>query len=150
MKTFLRLWRAMPLWIHFLAARIIRPRFRAGVAALIFDEHERILLFKHTYRQFEWGIPGGGLEFNEQPTDAVVREFFEETGMQIEVQRLLMAESAKEDRYVSLIYLCKIVSGTFKASLEISEMKYFDVNDLPHMLFAEKNLIQWAAREIGR
>lgn len=148
MKTLLRIWRTLPLWMHFLAARIIRPRFRAGVAALIFDEHERILLFKHTYRKFEWGIPGGGLEFNEQPTDAIVREFFEETGMQIEVQRLLMAESAKEDRHVSLIYLCKIVSGTFKASHEISEMKYFDVNDLPFMLTTEKNLIRSVAENL--
>ena len=53
----------------------------------------------------------------------------------------MLAESSKEDRNISLIYLCKIVNGTFKESSEISEMKYFDVNELPQMLFAEKNLI---------
>ena len=113
-----------------------------AVAAVIFDEHERILLFKHTYRKFEWGIPAGGLEHREQPENAIVREIYEEAGMQIEVQKMLLAESAKEDHHVSLIYLCKTVSGEFKASLEISEMKYFDVNNLPQMLFAEKNLIR--------
>jgi ADP-ribose pyrophosphatase YjhB (NUDIX family) len=118
-----------------------------AVAALIFDEHGRILLFKHTYRKFEWGIPAGGLEHREQPEQAIIREFYEETGMQIEVQKLLLAESAKEDHHVSLIYLCKIVSGIFQESHEISEMKYFDVNDLPQMLFAEKNLIRWAVKE---
>jgi 8-oxo-dGTP diphosphatase len=141
MPLLLRIWRTLPLWVHLLAARIVRPRFRMAVAAMIFDEQGRILLFKHTYRKFEWGIPAGGLEHREQPERAIIREFFEETGMQIEVQKLLTAESAKEDHHVSLVYLCKIVSGTFKASLEISEMKYFDVNDLPHMLFTEKNLI---------
>jgi 8-oxo-dGTP diphosphatase len=119
-----------------------------AVAAMIYDEHGRILLFKHTYRKFEWGIPAGGLEHREQPEQAIIREFFEETGMQIEVQKLLLAESAKEDHHVSLIYLCKIVSGTFKESLEISEMKYFDLNDLPHMLFAEKNLIRSVHRSL--
>lgn len=148
MSILLRIWRALPLWIHIFGARLVRPRFRVAVAAIIFNEQGRILLFKHTYRKFEWGIPAGGLEHYEQPADAIVREFFEETGMQIEVQRLLMAESAKEDRHVSLIYLCKIVSGTFKASHEISEMKYFDVNDLPHMLFAEKNLIHAVAKSL--
>ena len=141
MKTLLRLWRTMPLWMHFLAAKLVRPRFRAGVAAIIFDEQGRVLLFKHTYRKFEWGLPAGGLEHHEQPLDAVKREFFEETGMQIQVERLLAAISAQEDHHISMIYLCKIVSGTFKASLEISEIRYFDVNGLPHMLFAEKNLI---------
>ena len=115
---------------------------------MIFDEQGRILLFKHTYRKFEWGIPAGGLEYGEQPENAIVREFFEETGMQIKVEELLLAESSKEDRNISLIYLCKIVSGTFRESSEISEMRYFDVNDLPHMLFAEKNLIRLVVKKL--
>ena len=143
MMSFLfRAWRVFPSWFHLLASRLLRPRFRVAVAAVIFDEHERILLFKHTYRKFEWGIPAGGLEHREQPENAIVREVYEETGMQIKVQKLLLAESAKEDHHVSLIYLCNIVSGEFEASLEISEMKYFDVDNLPQMLFAEKSLIR--------
>jgi len=129
------------MWVHVLAMRMFRPKFRVAVATTIFDDQGRILLFKHTYRKFEWGIPAGGLEYGEQPEKAIIREFFEETSMQIKVEKLLLAESSKEDHNISLIFLCKIVSGTFKESLEISEMKYFDVNDLPHMLFAEKNLI---------
>ena len=148
MKTLLRLWRVLPMWVHVLAMRTYRAKFRASVAAMVFDEQGRILLFKHTYRKFEWGIPAGGLEYNEQPENAIVREFFEETGMQIKVEKLLLAESSQEDRNISLIFLCKIVSGTFKESHEISEMKYFEVNDLPQMLFAEKNLIRLVAKSL--
>jgi ADP-ribose pyrophosphatase YjhB (NUDIX family) len=148
MKTLLRIWRAMPLWMHFLAAKLFRPRFGAAVAAIIFDEQGRILLFKHTYRKFEWGLPAGGLEYYEQPADAIVREFFEETGMQIQIEQLLTAVSAREDHHISMIYLCKIVSGEFKESHEISEMKYFPITELPdRMLSAEKELIKWAAKE---
>ena len=145
MPFLLRIWRTLPLWVHFLAAKLVRPRFRAAVAALIFNEQGQVLLFKHTYRKFEWGIPAGGLEYGEQPDKAILREFFEETGMQIEIERLLLAESSREDRNISIVYLCRIVSGSFQESNEISEMKYFDVNDLPRMLFAEKDLIRWAA-----
>jgi len=136
------------MWIHILAMRVLRPKFRAAVAAMIFDEQGRILLFKHTYRKFEWGIPAGGLEYGEQPDKAIVREFFEETGMQIKVEKLLLAESSKEDHNISLIYLCKITSGTFRESNEISEMKYFEVNKLPKMLSAEKNLINMVANKL--
>ena len=142
MPFLLRLWRKFPLWVHILASRIVRSKFRVAVAAMIFDEQGRVLLFKHTYRKFEWGIPAGSLEYNEQPENAIVREMLEETGMQIRVQELLLADSSKQDHHVSLIYLCKIVGGTFRESLEISEMKYFDVNDLPPMLFTEKDLIR--------
>lgn len=149
MKILLRFWRVMPMWVQYLAANLIRPRFRAAVAAVIFDEQGRILLFKHTYRKLEWGIPAGGLEHYEQPIDAVRREFFEETGMQIQVERLLTAVSAREDHHIGMIYLCRIVSGEFKESLEISEMKYFPVNELPElMLTTEKELIKWVVKEV--
>lgn len=147
-RTFLRIWRTLPMWVHVLAMRMFRPKFRAAVAAMIFDEEGRILLFKHTYRKFEWGIPAGGLEYGEQPENAIVREFFEETGMNLQVERMLLAESSRDDRNISLIYLCKIVSGTFRESSEISEMKYFKINELPQMLFAEKNLIHVVAEKI--
>lgn len=147
MPFLLRLWRLLPMWVHVLAARLTHPKFNAGVSALIFDERRRVLLFKHTYRKFEWGIPGGALEHREQPADAVAREFLEEAGMQIEVMRLLKVTSAREFPHLGITYLCKITGGEFKPSHEISEMKYFDVNDLPMMLFAEKDLIRWAVRE---
>jgi hypothetical protein len=67
--------------------------------------------------------------------------------MSIEIEKLLSVASAKEFPHLSIVYLCKIVSGEFKPSHEISEMKYFDLNDLPVMLFAEKDLIRWAAKE---
>ena len=142
MKYLLRIWRTLPLWVHILGSRIVRARFRVAVAALIFDAQGRILLFKHTYRKFEWGIPAGSLEHREQPMDAVAREFLEETGMQIQVLELLTAVSAQEDHHISLIYLCKIAGGEFRPTLEISEMKYFSPNDLPSMLFTEKTLIR--------
>jgi ADP-ribose pyrophosphatase YjhB (NUDIX family) len=144
-KTLLRIWRTLPVWVHFLAAKMVRTKFRAAVAALIFDEQGRILLFKHTYRKWQWGIPAGSLEYYEQPADAIVREFREETSMQIEIEKLLTTVSAKEDHHITIVYLCKIVNGEFKESNEVSEMKYFDVNDLPKMLFDEKNLIRQVA-----
>ncbi len=145
-RILLRIWQKFPIWVHLLASRMVRPRFRVAVAAMIFDEQGRVLLFKHTYRKFEWGLPAGSLEHREQPERAVLREFFEETGMQIEVQRLLLAESSKDDHHISLIYLCRIVSGAFRESNEISEIRYFDLNDLPKkMLSAEKELIRRVA-----
>lgn len=148
MKTLMRIWGMFPLWVHTLAAKLLRPRFRVGVAALVFDEQGRVLLFKHTYRKFAWGIPVGGLEYGEQPEEGVIREFFEESGLTINVERLLFADSSKLFRHVTLMYLCKIIGGEFRESYEVSEMKYFDVNDLPRMLFDEKDLIRSVHKDL--
>lgn len=136
------------MWVHVLAIRLLSPRFRMAVSALVFDDQQRILLFRHTYRKLEWGIPTGGLEYGEQPHDAVAREFFEETGLTIAVRRLLLADSSQYARHVSLVYLCDIVSGEFRESDEVCEMKYFDVEHLPPMLFDEKDLIRSVYRDL--
>ena len=141
-RLLLGVWRISPQWVHILASRMLRPRFRMAVSALVFDDQGRILLFRHTYRRLEWGLPTGGLEYWEQPREAVVREFFEETHLTIAVRRLLIADSSRYDRHVSLVYLCDIVGGEFQASDEVCEMKYFDVQQLPPMLFDEKDLIR--------
>ena len=97
-----------------------------------------------------WVFPGGHCEPGETCRECARREFLEETGMQIKVKKLLLAESSEEDHNISLIYLCEIVSGMFEESNEISEMRYFDVKDLPHMLFAEKNLIHLVAKIVNQ
>ena len=147
-KILLRIWGLFPHWLQTLASRVLRPRFRMAVAALVFDEHGRILLFKHTYRKLAWGIPAGGLEHREQPKDAIVREFFEETGMTVEVVNLLLADSSPYFHHVSLVYLCEIVAGEFRESHEISEIQYFDVDNLPPMLFDEQDLIRSVHKDL--
>ena len=89
------------------------------------------------------------MEYQEQPAEAMVREFYEEANMKIEIIKLLKIASAKEFPHLSIVYLCNIISGEFKPSYEISEMKYFDLNQLPKMLYAEKDLIQWAFQSIN-
>lgn len=142
LRFLLRILRILPLWVHILGARILRPRYQVAVAAIIFDEEGRILLLKHTYRKFDWGLPAGGLEHGEKPEDAVSREFHEETGLEIRVERMLMATSLADYPHVSLIYLCRIAGGEFRPSLEVSEMRYFYPDQLPAMLFAERKLIR--------
>lgn len=136
------IWGKFPLWLQTLVARIIRPRFRMAVAALIFDDNGRILLCEHTYRKsYPWGLPAGGLEYGEDPEDAIRRELKEETGFDIQVERLLYADSAMEFRHVSLIYSCKIMGGTFEPNLEVSSVKFYPLDGLPSLLPTEKALI---------
>lgn len=142
MRTLLRIWGKFPVWVQALAAHLLRPRFRMAVGALVFNEQRQILLFKHTYRKCPWGLPAGGLEHGEQPADGIIREFYEETGLTIHPERLLLAHSSPYFHHVSLLYLCKVVAGEFRESPEISEIQYFDVDKLPPMVQDEKDVIR--------
>jgi ADP-ribose pyrophosphatase YjhB (NUDIX family) len=143
MKILIRIWGWFPLWLQTFLYRIIRPRFRVAVAALIFDEQNRILLCEHTYRKsLPWGIPAGGLEHGEEPEEGIKRELKEETGFEIQVERLLYAESAKEFHHISLVYLCKVLGGSFTSNIEVSRVQFYPLDQLPELLPKERQLLE--------
>ncbi len=130
-RFLLQVWRILPLWLTIILSRIIRPLFQVFSAAVIFNAEHKILLVKMTYQQFHpWGLPGGSLEYSETPEAGVVREVHEETGLEVEVERLLLVKTWSPDK-VGLYYLCKVKAGTFEPSDEVSEYGYFSMADLP-------------------
>lgn len=68
--------------------------FRLAAYGLAVVDH-RILLVKVVHRDgsVSWTLPGGGVERLEDPFDAVVREFQEETGLDAIVEQLLGVDS---------------------------------------------------------
>lgn len=65
------------------------------VAAYAVVERRGRLLLTHWRRGHlhGWTLPGGGLESGEDPRDAVVREVFEETGLEARVGKLIGVDS---------------------------------------------------------
>jgi ADP-ribose pyrophosphatase YjhB (NUDIX family) len=130
-KILLKIWRVFPRQVQEILSRIIRPLFQVFAAAVILDEEKNIFLVKSTYQRFHpWGLPGGSLEYGEHPEEAVIREVWEETGLNICIEKLLLVNSWLPDR-VGLYYLCRIIDGTFHSTDEVSEFAYFSLENLP-------------------
>lgn len=55
---------------------------------LTFDDQDRVLLVHHGDVK-RWTTAGGAIEPGEQPSDAAVREMWEETGLHVELTRIL-------------------------------------------------------------
>lgn len=75
--------------IQFAASEISIPQFSAMInVSILFLFHQNKVLFLQTAKPKEiiggtWAVPGGKHEHKETPTDAVIRELHEETGINI-------------------------------------------------------------------
>src|SRR5437867_4440126 len=59
-----------------------------SVTGIVFDDRGRILLVRQA-ESGVWSAPGGAVDPDETPSDAVVREVWEETGLYTAPMRIL-------------------------------------------------------------
>jgi len=107
-----------------------RALFTIGSFAVIFNEVGQVLL-SHRRDMDAWNLPGGGLEKEELPTEGVVREVREETGLDVEVDRLVGIYGKTGRNELVFAFVCQITGGSLTQTEESDETRYFDIDSLP-------------------
>ncbi len=133
MEVLAKIWRMLnlPKSIQLFIMRIFQDQFLIGVTGIILNNKNEILLFKHSYRQTEWGLPGGYIKAKEHPQEALEREIEEESGLVVSVDEELKIRTDRESARVDICFVGKLMGGEFRKSSEVSEAKFFSFNDLP-------------------
>ncbi len=96
---------------------------KLGGEAAIFNDRGELLLMERSDGS-GWCLPCGWTETNERPADTAVRETKEETGLVVEVRRLVgvFSHMAGADNsphsQVAVVHLCEIVGGALRLSHE--------------------------------
>jgi acetyl-CoA carboxylase carboxyl transferase subunit beta len=105
-----------------------------GVGAVILDDEGRLLCVKRgrAPAMGRWSLPGGRIEAGETAAEAVAREVFEETGLQVEVGDLIgHVDIIGEDRhYVVLDFAATVVGGIPEAGDDAAEVAWLTRRDL--------------------
>jgi len=100
-------------------------RIGFAMKALVVRDRTLLLLKKSDKEEVNpksWDIPGGRLEFKEEPGESLKREIREEAGLEVELIRPInvwsMIKEEKNFQLVGVNYLCKWVSGEPQISEE--------------------------------
>ncbi len=92
-----------------------------GVRVVILDNQNRMLMVKQEHEDRDiWMVPGGGIEEGENSVDAAVREIKEETGLDIEVGKLIWhveEVSERGQRFVNF-FMGRIIGGEMALGLD--------------------------------
>jgi len=107
-----------------------------AAAGVVLNERGEVLLVRRAIEPFlgYWALPAGYQEIDEQPTETVVREVFEEAGVEIEVHGLLdllfVCDDPRKPANVA-VFLCRATGGALKPGEEESEAAWFSLDRLP-------------------
>ena len=118
----------------------VATSLRVSATAFI-RENGRVLLQRRSDNGF-WNLPGGGLELGESVAQACIREVLEETGLEVEIVRLIGVYSAPEIttmrypdgrviQYVTSLFECRVTGGKLEFDEESLALDWFDPLELP-------------------
>ena len=106
-----------------------------GVRAIVRSDDGKFLLVRHTYTP-GWHFPGGGVEKGETAVAALKFELLEETGLRLKgtpVFHGVFHNNGVSRRDHVLVFVCDVDDSVANkpTSVEIAEIGYFDLDDLP-------------------
>ncbi|MGH3278376.1 MAG: NUDIX hydrolase [Trebonia sp.] len=127
-------WRAAGPLQGWLAWRL-HARFGVGVTGIVRAADGRVLLLRHRLwpASAPWGFPSGFAQRGETFPETIVREVREETGLKVQVGRLLELRSGA--RYRAEAYyeaaLVGDLDGLVLEKREVLEARLFPIDALP-------------------
>ncbi len=137
----------MPKGLQLFLMRFMQDQFLIGVEGVFFDSEKKVLLFKHSYRQTKWSLPGGYLKGKEHPTEGLEREIMEESGLTVSADAELETRTDRDSARIQLSYVGKFIGGKFVPSAEVTEYGLFSFENLPLISQKQLLLIQFALKE---
>ena len=82
-----------------------------------------------------WSIPGGYVDRGEVVEEEAVREVWEETGLKVEIQRMVGLFSEHGHPVVVAVFAAREVGGNLKAGAETLDLGFFSLDELPDLAF---------------
>lgn len=134
-----RLLGVVPAYAHVafeaLAPRAIGGAGRARVVQAVVRSDAGILLCARR-ELWGWELPGGTVRSGESDEDALAREVREETGVEVEVERLVgVYERSGFRGHEARVFACRAVGGAVRACREMPDVRWFDAAHLPPTIF---------------
>lgn len=118
-------------------------RLRVGCSAVIFESGGGRILLTRRADNGRWCLPSGAMDPGESASEACEREVWEETGLHVQVVRLVGVYSSPHRivtypdgnrwQVVALHFLAKVTSGALQLSAETTDFGYFSEAEMESM-----------------
>lgn len=133
-------------WVYFQDPKV--------ASAVLIEDGSRVLLVRRTNEPFRgmWTLPAGFVNGGEDPAEAAARECLEETGLTVQITRVLDVISGREHERGAdfiIVYRAEVVSGEMSPADDADAVEWFERNDLPPLAFraTQKVLLEYGDKK---
>lgn len=145
-RKFSTLIRRYPFLIRlpYLLFRRIQPRYTVGVVGVVLNREQQVLIVEHVFHSHQpWGLPGGWVNRNEDPSIAVMRELREELELDILKTQVLIIEKTFHN-HLDIAFLCKTDDTVGTISNELLDHQWLKIDNLPDIKNFHRRAIELA------
>ncbi len=113
------------------------PTPKIDVRAGVFRDDEVLLVRESS--DGCWSLPGGWGDEHDSPKGCIEREVFEESGFRVRAVKIVSVKDRhlhpytprRLERIYKLFFLCELLGGEARESIETTEVGFFALNALP-------------------
>jgi len=115
---------------------------RVDVRGAVFNDGKLLLVRERS--DGGWTMPGGWADVGDVPSEAAEREVWEEAGFKVKARKLIGVYDANRSGPLAifhaykLVFMCELLGGEARTSIETSEVAFFDPGDIPGVLSGER------------
>jgi len=137
-----------------LRRRFMKPQTPSLTVDILILFENRLVLVKRKNPPYQgkFALPGGFVDIGESTENAAARESFEETGLSVEIIKLVgvYSDPQRDPRghTVSVCYLAK-GSGKLKYGSDAASAEPFELDSIPELAFDHNKMINDAKSDIN-
>ena len=115
------------------------PTAKVDIRGIMLSEDKKILLVKESADD-KWSLPGGWADVGCTPSEVVIKEFNEETGLDVSPKKLLALFDKRKHPHppqpfyvYKMVFYCEAISQEIQKGFDVLDVQFFSINNLPEL-----------------
>lgn len=115
------------------------PTAKVDIRGIVLNADKKILMVKESSDK-QWSLPGGWADIGHSPSETIVKECKEETGLDVKPNKLLAVFDKRKHAHppdhlyaYKMVFYCEAISTEITKGFDVLDVGYFDISNLPEL-----------------
>lgn len=139
--------------INILKDVVLNKNINITTIVCVINKENKVLLLKRSHDDVWcpscWGFPGGMVDKGEEPSDACIRELYEEAGIIVPDVEFVMSVNIENKNMELRLYKCYVDNNYVKISHEHSKYGWASITNIEKITKSTPNLLQYVVACMG-